>query len=567
MQTNKEAEQVTLSDLGICCGKMFQEPSPAELPKARTSVSSSKRSSELSAVPLMSLDLTPGHGNLLGESYWELISPWLGGAWMLNTGVSPNDARGSSLSQILQDAPPIKYYLSPKVCLGILRRASERGKALPPKLERALKIQAGLMRPDGQPTDLNAFHINQRDEGIDLHGVSGALMATTNMQMQTFVTQPDDTVEGFDGYNGDLTGDVAATLGVNCGMSTGRNGVMAFAANQRDEVRDLHDIAGALNAQLGMKQQTFVAAAFSAGAGASAGSIGYGEELAPTLKGSASGNCMPSVLCLNDQGGSVMECSENVSGTLRAQEHGHQPLVYLKQEENFQLMPERVVAAIDDAVSLVYLDNPNNPTGQSVPLDAMRMILDKAREVGACVISDEAYGDYLAPEDSAITLVNEYDNLIVMRSFSKGTGLAGMRAAYVAASPEIIAQIDKVSNPYCINGIGRRLAVAALEDTAFVEESRRRIAAAKQALRSCTGGALSMAATLDSCSICLLTHKDKNCDLAKLFASYGVKVVSGSDFEGLGTNSVRLRLPPQEQEKALLCIVRDIDRGASDRVS
>ena len=184
------------------------------------------------------------------------------------------------------------------------------------------------MCPDGQPTDLNAFHINQRDEGIDLHGVSGALMATTNMQMQTFVTQPDDTVEGFDGYNGDLTGDVAATLGANCGMSTGRNGVMAFATNQRDEVRDLHDVAGALNAQPGMKQQTFVAAAFSAGAGASAGSIGYGEELAPTLKGSASGNCMPSVLCLNDQGGSVMECSEDVSGTLRAQEHGHQPLVY-----------------------------------------------------------------------------------------------------------------------------------------------------------------------------------------------------------------------------------------------
>ena len=328
MQTNKEAEQVTLSDLGICCGKTFREPSPVERPKARTSASSSKRSSELSAVPFMSLDLTPGHGNLLGESYWELISPWLGGAWMLNTGVSPNDARESSLSQILQDAPPIKYYLSPKACLGILRRASERGKALPPKLERALKIQAGLMRPDGQPTDLNAFHINQRDEGIDLHGVSGALMATTNMQMQTFVTQPDEVVEGFDGYNGDLTGDVAATLGANCGMSTGRNGVMAFAANQRDEVRDLHDVAGALNAQPGMKQQTFVAAAFSAGAGASAGSIGYGEELAPTLKGSASGNCMPSVLCLNDQGGSVMEFSENVSGTLRAQEHGHQPLVY-----------------------------------------------------------------------------------------------------------------------------------------------------------------------------------------------------------------------------------------------
>lgn len=176
-----------------------------------------------------------------------------------------------------------------------------------------------------------------------------------------------DTV-GFDGYNGDLTGDKAATLGVNCGMSTGRNGVIsgwtAFAANQRDEVRDLHDVAAALGAQPGMKQQTFVAgitakgngdcfvsperhttiasgggqagqgypciltAGFSAGAGCSAGSIGYGEEVAPTLKGTASGNCMPSILCLNDQGGSAMACSENLVGTLRAQEHGHQPLVF-----------------------------------------------------------------------------------------------------------------------------------------------------------------------------------------------------------------------------------------------
>ena len=365
MQTYKEAEQLSMFGQDLWHGRTYPAPSARERQRARTSESFWRRSSALNAIPLQSLDLTPGAGNLLGEFYWELISPWRGGASTLNTGVSPKDAKESSLSQILQADPPLKYYLSPKACLGILRRAFERGKELPKKLERALKIQAGLMRPDGQPTGLEAYHINQRDEGIDLHGVSGALMATTNMQMQTFVTQPDEAVEGFDGYNGDLTGDVAATLGVNCGMSTGRNGVMAFAANQRDEVRDLHDVAGALGAQPGMKQQTFVAsgvvtkgngdcflseerhtalsagggqagqgypcvltAAFSAGAGASAGGIGYGEELSPTLKGSAGGNCMPSVLCLNDQGGSVMEYSENVSGTLRAQEHGHQPLVY-----------------------------------------------------------------------------------------------------------------------------------------------------------------------------------------------------------------------------------------------
>ena len=325
-----------------------------------------KPDSELISIPYFHLDLVSGSVDLFGQRHWELRSPWRKGKRPLNTGAAPRIPIRVPLSGILEANPAQKYYLSKVACIGILRRAFERGKELPQKLERALRIQAGLMRPDGQPTGLEAYHINQRDEGIDLHGVSGALMATTNMQMQTFVTQPDEAVEGFDGYNGDLTGDVAATLGVNCGMSTGRNGVMAFAANQRDEVRDLHDVAGALGAQPGMKQQTFVAsgvvtkgngdcflseerhtaltagggqagqgypcvltAAFSAGQGSKAGGIGYQEECSPTLKAAESGtNMVPSVLCLNDQGGSVMDCSENVSGTLRAQEHGHQPLVY-----------------------------------------------------------------------------------------------------------------------------------------------------------------------------------------------------------------------------------------------
>ena len=263
-----------------------------------------KPDSELVSIPYFHLDLLSSPVDLFGQRHWELRSPWREGKRPLNTGAAPRRPIRVSLSGILEAYPALKYYLSKTACLGILRRAFERGKELPKMLARALKIQAGLMKPDSQPTDLKAFHVNQRNEGIDLNGVSGALMATTNMQMQTFVTQPNGAAEGFDGYSG----------------------VMAFAANQRDEVRDLHDVAGALGAQPGMKQQTFVAG-FSAGAGASAGGIGYNESVAPTLKGSPGGNCMPSVLCLNDQGGQSMAYSENITGTLRAQERGHQPLV------------------------------------------------------------------------------------------------------------------------------------------------------------------------------------------------------------------------------------------------
>ena len=238
---------------------------------------SGKPDSELVSIPYFHLDLLSSPVDLFGQRHWEFRSPWREGKRPLNTGAAPRRPIRVSLSGILEAYPSLKYYLSKTACLGILRRAFERGKKLPKMLARALKIQAGLMRPDGQ---------------------------LTNMQMQTLVTQPNGAAEGFDGYNG----------------------VMAFAANQRDEVRDLHDVAGALGAQPGMKQQTFVAG-FSAGAGASAGGIGYNESVAPTLKGSPGGNCMPSILCINDQGGQIMECSENVTGTLRAQEHGHQPLI------------------------------------------------------------------------------------------------------------------------------------------------------------------------------------------------------------------------------------------------
>ena len=298
MKIYDEGEQVSMFELDTSVGKTCRVSSRRELNTVRTSGASLRKLYELKYPVFQSLDLTPGAGNLLGEFYWERISPCAGDAWMPNTGVSPREGKESSLSQILQEEPPTKYYLTKQACLGILRRASERGKDLPEKLKRALEIQAGLVQPDGLPTERKAFYINQRDEG-------------------------------FDGYNGDLTGDVAATLGVNCGMSTGRNGVVAFASNQKNEVRDLHDVAGALSAQPGMKQQTFIAAGFSAGQGSKAGGIGYQEGCAPTLKASESGtNMVPSVLCLNDQGGSIMECSVDVTGTLRAQEHGHQPLVY-----------------------------------------------------------------------------------------------------------------------------------------------------------------------------------------------------------------------------------------------
>ena len=262
MQTYFEGEQASLFAPDTFAGRMSQAASAQARRTGRISGLSWRKLLDYIAPDYQFLDLSSDAGNLLGQYEWTTRSALHGGCWLRNTGASPRDAIESFLSQILQAHPPKKYYLTTAACLGILRRAEERGKPLPKALDTALRIQAGLI----------------------------------GLQNGREKKNPDDEP-------------------------------VAFAQNQRDEVRDLHDLAGALGAQPGMKQQTFIAS-FSAGAGASAGTIGYAEEVAPTLKGSPSGNCMPSVLCVNDQSGKRIDLSEDMSGTLRANEKGHQPLVY-----------------------------------------------------------------------------------------------------------------------------------------------------------------------------------------------------------------------------------------------
>ena len=297
MQMFEMDDQLCLFGPDSSYGKTSQAHSLPEGLPAKTSASFRRKSSESSAINYQFLDLTPGAGNLLGESYWETLSPYVGGSSTLNTGVLPKDAVESSLSQILEDSPPSRYYLSKTACLGILRRAAARGKELPPQLKAALMMQAGLIPLRKFTDDPIAFAANQRDEVRDLHDVAGALGAQPGMKQQTFVTQ--ESLTPWDTQQKRIFtphGKAPTLAGADgCG---GRNP------------------AGLL-----------FAAAFSAGAGASAGSIGYTQEGSPTLKGSDGGNMVPAILCLNDQGGSRMEMQEELSSTLRAQEHGHQPLV------------------------------------------------------------------------------------------------------------------------------------------------------------------------------------------------------------------------------------------------
>lgn len=233
--------------------------------------------------------------------------------------------------------------------------------------------------------------------------------------------------------------------------------------------------------------------------------------------------------------------------------------INLTAEENYRFYADRLLNAIIPELSLIYIDNPNNPTGQVIAKSDMRLILEKASEYDVCVIADEAYGDFFSRGESAATLLRNFDNLIVLRTFSKGLGLAGLRAGYILANRELCAQFDKISNPYVISQPGRILAQASLLDEGFLKECGAAFAESKTAIRGYTGEHLHMAHTLDACPIMLLWHSDTATDLALEFIRRGVKVYSGADFETLGKNSVRLRVPEKKHLEQLLSVIKEIN--------
>lgn len=131
--------------------------------------------------------------------------------------------------------------------------------------------------------------------------------------------------------------------------------------------------------------------------------------------------------------------------------------------------------AITGDVRLVFVANPNNPTGTLVPSQEVRAFLE-AVPSRVLVVLDEAYGEYLPDDlraDSAAWL-DEFPNLVVSHTFSKAYGLAGLRVGYGLAHPAVADLMNRVRQPFNVSSVAQAAAVAALEDQSFVAASRER---------------------------------------------------------------------------------------------
>ncbi|USG99938.1 histidinol-phosphate aminotransferase family protein [Thermococcus argininiproducens] len=218
--------------------------------------------------------------------------------------------------------------------------------------------------------------------------------------------------------------------------------------------------------------------------------------------------------------------------------------VFLKKENNFRIDLDELIHSITEDHVLLYLDNPHNPTGQVLKLKEVEEIVEEASRKGVLVLIDEAYGDFVEKKESAINLSS--DNLIVLRSFSKGFGLASMRVGYaVIKNKELGKLYEKVDLPFPISAIGEVLAVEALKDQNFLENSRRQIATIKQKIIHTLRKVFQIAETHPQTPIMLVSGKG---DIYHYFLERKVLTVPGSAFKPLDNSYVRLRVPKNEED-------------------
>jgi len=144
------------------------------------------------------------------------------------------------------------------------------------------------------------------------------------------------------------------------------------------------------------------------------------------------------------------------------------PLRYFKYDL------EAMLKLVDKKTKLVFIANPNNPTGTYVTKYEVEEFINALPE-GVIVVFDEAYNAFIDVDDypDSLSYLKKKKKIIVLRTFSKAYGLAGLRLGYAIAAPEIVTYLERIRQPFNVNLLAQVAGLAALEDKAFLKETRR----------------------------------------------------------------------------------------------
>jgi len=228
----------------------------------------------------------------------------------------------------------------------------------------------------------------------------------------------------------------------------------------------------------------------------------------------------------------------------------------LKEENNFDINPDKFIKTMERirknnpaAVCMTYLCNPNNPTGRLLRRAGVRKIADAAKKIKCYLVVDEAFIDF-HPEESVIKDVQNNPYLIVLRSMTKFYALTGLRIGYGVFSRSLIEELKKLKEPWTVNSLGQKAAIAALEDDEYADKTFRLIKSEKEFLQDSfkeTG----IKFYPSDANFYLLKINNNSLTCLKL-RKKGILVRDCSNFKGLDSSYIRIAVRSRRENKILI---------------
>ena len=228
-------------------------------------------------------------------------------------------------------------------------------------------------------------------------------------------------------------------------------------------------------------------------------------------------------------------------------------VIKISLTENFEIVADNLLNAVNENTKLIFLCSPNNPTGNCLNTEEIRKILEN---FGGIVVIDEAYIDF-APGKSFLPQLENYPNLVILQTFSKAWGMAGIRLGMAFASVEIISILNKIKYPYNLNILTQNKAFELIEKIHDVNEWVNLLIAEREKMAKLLNGFPFVVKIFPSDANFLLVKMHDSSGIYDYLVEKGIIVRNRSKVH-LCNDSLRITIGSPEENEILLQALRDL---------
>lgn len=229
----------------------------------------------------------------------------------------------------------------------------------------------------------------------------------------------------------------------------------------------------------------------------------------------------------------------------------------LKEENNFYIQ-EDILDCINSELDLIFICNPNNPTGVITSVELLLKILIKAKKSNAKVLIDESFLDFIDDNLSMISYINEYENLIIIKSLTKFFALPGLRIGYgICSNLELKQKLEKISPAWNINILAEIATKAGLKDENYIEQSIKYIMKEKEYLYKQLKQIKGLKVYEPSVNFIMLKTIIK-IDMKDELLKNNILIRSCSNYEGLDTNYYRIAVRTHDENSILIRKLKEV---------